>query len=344
MKDMADYVGLVDKGAFYTFIRPRPYVHQAGTEHGVVTRPNYELHRGCNIKCGGNTLTKAEVAHWYLDDAVFFVPFVAKGDVPTNGKEEIKDHVYATPASFKTYDVAAHAVDLRDTCVNDRGQFQQFGMMTRFGLFHRPDKINFGAILLQPVQRCIELQAVCCPEDKAACIPPTKEAYAEDRGAPNSNGCDHCEGSSDTTGGGIPLSATPTPEAPNPVAFDLAEGEFQLVSINLSIVEGVDPVARLCVARVGGSLGARSIDYTTGPGTALAATNYTTAAGTLVWADGESGVKCVNVTILDANIAAALAFTFTITPDTDEVIVADMDVAAITILPTPECVTDDCVC
>lgn len=342
-KEMADYVGLVERTNAVTFIRPRLHVHQAGSVHGVVTRPNYELTRGCTIQCGGNTLTKYEVAHWYVEDALSFVPFMAPGNVPTNGKEAVKDHVYATVASFKTYDVESHAVEMTGNCKNDRGQFQQFGMMTRFGLFNRPDKINFGSILMQPVHQVIELQTNTCPEDIAACIPETAEIAAADRGAPFSDGCEICEGSTGTTGGGSELSAIPTAESPNPALSSTVPGTFRIFDTEVVVTEGVHTSAQFCVERVGGSLGALDIDYTTTAGTAIAATNYTTTAGTLSWADGESGRKCVSVPILDADIAAAVAFTFNISAPGAAVITAPT-AANGTINPTPTCATDECAC
>lgn len=56
-------------------------------------------------------------------------------------------------------------------------------------------------------------------------------------------------------------------------------------------------VATITVARHVGSTGAISVDYATSNQTALAGTDYTATSGTLNWADGDSGVKTINVII-----------------------------------------------
>jgi hypothetical protein len=45
------------------------------------------------------------------------------------------------------------------------------------------------------------------------------------------------------------------------------------------------------VARVGGSLRAGSVNYTTANGTAIAGKDYTAKSGTLNWADGNADNK-----------------------------------------------------
>lgn len=57
-------------------------------------------------------------------------------------------------------------------------------------------------------------------------------------------------------------------------------------------------VAVITVEREEGSQGAVSIDFATSDGTAVAGTDYTSARGTLSWADGESGPKTFQVTLL----------------------------------------------
>lgn len=68
----------------------------------------------------------------------------------------------------------------------------------------------------------------------------------------------------------------------------------------------------LQVARLPGITGAVSVNYATGGGTALAGTHYTDTSGTLNWADGEGGVKTIQVPLLD-NDAAAADKTFLVT-------------------------------
>ena len=61
----------------------------------------------------------------------------------------------------------------------------------------------------------------------------------------------------------------------------------------------------LQVARLPGITGAVSVNYATGGGTAVAGTHYTDTSGTLNWADGEGGLKTIQVPILDNDTAAA---------------------------------------
>jgi hypothetical protein len=55
----------------------------------------------------------------------------------------------------------------------------------------------------------------------------------------------------------------------------------------------------LNVARVGGILGAITVNYTTANGTATAGLDYAAATGSVSWADGEMGVKPITITIID---------------------------------------------
>lgn len=61
--------------------------------------------------------------------------------------------------------------------------------------------------------------------------------------------------------------------------------------------------ATITVDRVGGSNGAVSVSYATSNGTATAGADYTTASGTLNWADGDTASKTFTVPILDDNLA-----------------------------------------
>lgn len=57
------------------------------------------------------------------------------------------------------------------------------------------------------------------------------------------------------------------------------------------------------VKRSGSSTGAVSANYATGDGQAAAGVQYTTAAGTLNWGDGDTSVKSFSVPLLDDNLA-----------------------------------------
>ena len=70
------------------------------------------------------------------------------------------------------------------------------------------------------------------------------------------------------------------------------------------------------VTRVGG-FGAASIDYSTADGSAQAGTHYTATAGTLSWADGQTGTMEITVPVLDdAQVNADRTFDVTLTNPT----------------------------
>ncbi len=57
--------------------------------------------------------------------------------------------------------------------------------------------------------------------------------------------------------------------------------------------------ATLQVSRTGGSTGPASVNYATANGTAIAGTDYTSASGTLSWADGDSTPKSIAIPVLN---------------------------------------------
>lgn len=75
-------------------------------------------------------------------------------------------------------------------------------------------------------------------------------------------------------------------------------GSLQLSSASYSVAEGAGS-ATISVSRSGGSDGAVSVDYSTAAGSATAGTDFTSASGTLSWADGDSATKTFQVSIVD---------------------------------------------
>ena len=76
----------------------------------------------------------------------------------------------------------------------------------------------------------------------------------------------------------------------------------QLSSPSFSTTEAAGHVT-LMVTRTGGSAGITAVNYATANGTAVAGTDYNTAAGTITWADGDAASKPVSVPILDLHLA-----------------------------------------
>ncbi|OGK02994.1 MAG: hypothetical protein A2519_06525 [Candidatus Raymondbacteria bacterium RIFOXYD12_FULL_49_13] len=80
-----------------------------------------------------------------------------------------------------------------------------------------------------------------------------------------------------------------------PVYYD---GRYRVMESGGSFQPNLSPVT-IAVQRVGGSVGAVSVNYATGNGTATAGSDYTAVSGTLSWADGDTVSKTFTVSTLD---------------------------------------------
>lgn len=78
-------------------------------------------------------------------------------------------------------------------------------------------------------------------------------------------------------------------------------GSVRLGSSSYAVAEnGV--IATIGVQRLGGSLGAISVDYATSNGTAIAGSDYTAISGTLSWADGDVTTKTFSVPMINDGV------------------------------------------
>lgn len=98
-----------------------------------------------------------------------------------------------------------------------------------------------------------------------------------------------------------PVFPKPTQEAP--CADSSATGTIRFADCSGISVLAQEGTLRVCVERVAGYAGVAEVAYTTTAGTATAGSDYTTTAGTLEWADGEGGLKCIDIPILAAATA-----------------------------------------
>lgn len=87
------------------------------------------------------------------------------------------------------------------------------------------------------------------------------------------------------------LEALPAPPANNP-------GTLALNNTTYSIAENGSS-ATITVTRTGGTSGVVSVNYATAAGTATAGSDYTSATGTLSWADGDSANKTFTIPIIN---------------------------------------------
>lgn len=116
-------------------------------------------------------------------------------------------------------------------------------------------------------------------------------------------------------------------------SVEVAAGTVELALSADTVAEESGSIG-LLVNRTGGSDGAVSVDYATAPGTATAASDYTTSTGTLNWANGDVAPKTITVPILDDALPeAAESFTVTLSNATGAVLGANTT-TAVTITDT----------
>jgi hypothetical protein len=110
-------------------------------------------------------------------------------------------------------------------------------------------------------------------------------------------------------------------------------GSVRFVASAASVVENLAAgTVTLSVERIGDSDGAVSVDFGSIDGTALAGLDYTSATGTLNWADGDESVKTFTVPIInDSLVEPDETFTVNLSAATGGVVIASPDIATVTI-------------
>ena len=94
--------------------------------------------------------------------------------------------------------------------------------------------------------------------------------------------------------GTIHVAAVNPPPTPHP-------GAFRFSQANTNVSEAVGQ-ATVTVQRINGSDGAVSVSFSAVAGTATAGQDFTSASGTLTWADGDSSAKTFKVTVINDTI------------------------------------------
>ncbi len=122
-------------------------------------------------------------------------------------------------------------------------------------------------------------------------------------------------------------------------AVGAGAGTLAFASAAQTVSEGT--TAQFSVTRSGGSDGAVAVNFSTSNGTAVAPLDYTTTAGTLNWAAGDTAPKNISVPIINDGLPeAAETFTVTLTNPTNGATLGTSTLSA-TIAPTevfpPDC-------
>lgn len=122
-------------------------------------------------------------------------------------------------------------------------------------------------------------------------------------------------------------------------------GFIKLTSAGYSAFESAG-LAEVEVEREGGSLGSVSVDFMTVPGSAEEGADYLAAIGTLNWADGETGIKVVQIPVIDDDESEGLeTISFLLTNATGGAQLGVRDLATVTIIDddggSGDCVPDD---
>lgn len=111
-----------------------------------------------------------------------------------------------------------------------------------------------------------------------------------------------------------------------------ANGALQFSAASYSAAEGAG-TATITVTRTGGSDGAVGVTYATSDGTALAGSDYTGAAGTLSWADGDTAAKSFSIGIIDDGaVEAGETVTLTLSAATGGAVLGAPASASLTII------------
>jgi Cellulase (glycosyl hydrolase family 5)/Calx-beta domain len=136
-----------------------------------------------------------------------------------------------------------------------------------------------------------------------------------------------------TPGGGVALGTPASASVAITGDAVAPPGSLALSASSYSANQNAGTLA-ITVTRTGGSKGIVGVSYTTIDGTALAGTNYTKAASTLQWADGDSSAKSFNVSITASPaISASKAFSIALSNATGSATLATPSSATVTINP-----------
>ena len=162
-----------------------------------------------------------------------------------------------------------------------------------------------GGILYQVQPDIINAHAAVCSLDGEAISIPVADPLGPRTDAGTEDECAPCDAEINEY-----VVPTPTEDEPCP-----ANSTGIIKVVNCGPIQTDTDVGTVTVAieRFGGDSGAASVEYDTANGTATAGVDYTAIVAEVVnWADGESGIQYVEITIDPTGAGGGLTFDGTI--------------------------------
>ena len=112
----------------------------------------------------------------------------------------------------------------------------------------------------------------------------------------------------------------------------VTNGAIQFTDAVASVGEATSTIT-LNVGRAGGATGAVSVSYASAGGTATSGTDFTAATGTLNWADGDTALKTITVTITnDTDLESNETFSVTLSAPTGSAVLGQKSTQTVTIV------------
>ncbi len=265
----------------FEFVRVLPQSPRQGTGDGLVGEVNQDYFQ-CRTTCEGKTYELYEIGLYIHPTACVREAFA----MPSIAGKTWANNMF----NFDVNMIDGPFID------NNKDNFKfMFRLLHAFG-FRSNWPERMGAIIYRVSPPEIFVNTPKCDSEVAPTLqtinmdPPNPvaldEAASLDRTA-----CDPL--TDDEFGDMVPA---PTEADPNPTG---TTGTIQFRNAGPLSVSVTAGTLTVCVERVSGVNGAASVDIDTADGTATAGDDYTAVTGTtLNWADGEAGVKCIDIPIL----------------------------------------------
>lgn len=282
----------------FEFVQVLPISPRQGTGQGIVADVN-EDYFNCYTYCDGVKYEVFEVGLYVHSMAAQREAFAA----PPVGSKRFSNMLF----NFEVNMIDGPYID----CNEDNTKF--YHRLLHAYAFHSVNPELMGGVIfrVQPDQIFIN-EPVCdsdCDVEKAdvalAQPPPPPKGDCEQ--------CEPCDTEEEPFNPLLPLGAEDDPCPEN------NEGAFRFWSCGPLIVAQGTTTLMVGVERIGGTEGAATVDIDSTNGTASAGTDYTAVSDSLTWADGEGGVKFVEVTIAAGGEGT---FELDLTPDDGETVVA----------------------